>query len=69
MTKDEILEKKLHGDLKTAGAMIGISDKNAYAALSREGSKHHKQIVEILTRIISMREQIQKETNHETATL
>lgn len=61
MTTEEILNKKRHGDLKTAGAMIGIKEQNAYAALKREGSKYHEQIKEILTKIISMREVIAKE--------
>ena len=50
--------------------MLGINEKNAYAALERDGSKYHERIKEILTKIISMREMIQYETNeknHETA--
>lgn len=61
MTKDEILEKKQHGDLKTAGAMIGISEHNAYAALNREGSKHHNKIIKILSQVIEMRERLKQE--------
>lgn len=61
MTTEEINKKKRHGDLKTAGAMIGISEQNAYAALNREGSKHHEEIKKILIKVISMREALQAE--------
>jgi len=60
MTTDEILRKKMHGDLKTAGDMIGITEKNAYAALSRKGSKHHADVIAALTQIIEMRKTLQK---------
>jgi len=65
MTKDEILQKKMHGDLKTAGAMLGITEKNAYAALTREGSKYHNRIVACLSKVIKMREMLQKESKTE----
>lgn len=61
LSKTEILRKKKHGDLKAAGAMIGISEHNAYAALNREGSKHHDEIIKILSRVIESRELIAQE--------
>ena len=61
MTVEEIIKKKKHGDLKTAGAMLGISEQNAYVALKREGSKYHSQIVDILSKVIGMREKLQQE--------
>ena len=61
MTTEEINNKKRHGDLKTAGAILGISEYNAYAALNRPGSKHHEQIKNILTKVISMREALEAE--------
>ena len=65
MTKDEILAKKMHGDLKTAGDMIGITEKNAYAALNREGSKYHDKLVKALSQVIKMREILQKNAKTE----
>lgn len=65
MTRDEILQKKVHGDLKIAGDMIGITEKNAYAALSREGSKYHDKVVDALTKIIEMRETLQRNAKPE----
>lgn len=61
MTTEEIIKKKKHGDLKTAGAVIGITEQNAYAALHRKGSKHHENIKEILSKVIDMREKLQYE--------
>lgn len=61
MTTEEIIQKKKHGDLKTVGAMLGISEQNAYAALKSEGSKYHTQIVDILSKVIGMREKLQQE--------
>lgn len=58
MDVEEILVKKKHGDLKTAGEAIGISEFNAYNALKRRGSKHHDKIKEVLTKIITLREQL-----------
>lgn len=66
MTTEEIIKKKQHGDLKTAGAIIGIKEQNAYAALNRPGSKHHEKIKEILIKVISMREKIAKEATSNT---
>lgn len=66
MTKDEILQKKMHGDLKSAGGMVGITEKNAYAALTREGSKYHERVVSALSKIIEMRETLQKNTKADT---
>jgi hypothetical protein len=65
MTTDEILQKKLHGDFKTAGDMVGITEKNAYAALKREGSKHHEDVKNALARIIQMRETLKKNAKAE----
>ncbi|MBN1651720.1 MAG: hypothetical protein JW857_10350 [Bacteroidales bacterium] len=56
MTVEEIKTKKKSGDLKSAGEMIGITESNAYVALNRIGSKHHENIVNVLTKIIEMRE-------------
>lgn len=61
MTVAEIQENKSNGDLKIAGKMIGISQYNAYAALKREGSKHHKKIVSALSKIIEARNSIENE--------
>lgn len=61
MTLQEIKTKKESGDLKTAGKMLGITEFNAYAALNREGSKYHQRIVEILQKIIEMRQLIANE--------
>jgi len=61
MTLQEIKTKKKSGDLKTAGEMLGITEFNAYAALNREGSKYHQRIVEILQKIIEMRQLIANE--------
>ena len=63
MTKDEILKKKMHGDFKTAGDMVGITEKNAYAALKREGSKYHDDIKKALTQIIELREILKKKAH------
>ncbi len=65
MSTDEILKQKLHGDLKTAGSMIGITEKNAYAALKREGSKYHNDVKSALTQIIQMRETLTKNAKQE----
>ena len=65
MSKDEILTKKMHGDLKTAGELIGITKKNAYAALTREGSKYHDKVIKALSQIIEMRETLQKSAKTE----
>lgn len=62
ITKEEILEKKQHGDIKTAGAIIGISEANAYKALMREGSKYHQQITNTLSKVIEMRMKLIAET-------
>ncbi len=67
MTTEEINNKKQHGDLKTAGAMLGITPANAHAALSRPGSKYHEQIINILSKVITMREQLAKEAKSITA--
>ena len=61
MTVEEINKKKKHGDLKTAGAMLGITEQNAYVALNRRGSKYHTRIVDVLTKVIDMREKLQQE--------
>lgn len=61
MDKNQVLEKKKHGDLKQAGTILGISEQNAYAALNRVGSKHHENVVKTLSRIIRMREELKKE--------
>lgn len=61
MTAQEIIKKKRHGDLKTAGAMLGITEQNAYVALNRPGSKYHEQIKNILSKVIGMREKLEKE--------
>jgi hypothetical protein len=63
MTVEEIKQKKQSGDLKTAGKMLGISVYNAYAALNRPGSKYHERIVNVLTKLIEMREIISNEQN------
>lgn len=63
MTVEEIKQKKQSGDLKTAGKILGITVYNAYAALNRPGSKYHDLIVNILTKLIEMREIIFNEQN------
>lgn len=63
MTKEEITQKKKHGDLKTVGAILGISEQNAYVALKREGSKYHNEVINILERVIEMRERLSQEVN------
>lgn len=67
MTKEEILRQKQHGDLKTAGAIIGISEHNAYQALNRVGSKHHEEIVKILSKVITMREKLAEDAKTDDA--
>lgn len=67
LTKEEILKKKKHGDLKTAGAIIGISEHNAYQALNRVGSKHHEEIIKILSKVIIMREKLKEEAKTDAA--
>lgn len=67
LTKEEIINKKQHGDLKIAGEMIGISQANAYAALNREGSKYHNEIKRILTKVIKMRSFIKNEAKKDIA--
>lgn len=66
MTTEEINKKKINGDLKIAGSLVGISAQNAYAALNREGSKHHDKIKEILTKVIEMRENLKNEVFNAT---
>lgn len=71
MTLQEIKSKKKSGDLKSAGEMLGISEFNAYAALNREGSKYHQRILNILSKIIEMRDLIAieiKTPHHESTT-
>ena len=66
MTTDEILQRKMHGDFRTAGDMVGITEKNAYAALTRKGSKHHDAVKKALTQIIQMRETLKKNAKADT---
>ncbi len=64
MTVEEIKQKKVSGDLKAAGEMLGISVYNAYVALNRPGSKYHERITNILAKMIEMRERIKNETQN-----
>ena len=55
----EISEKKqkiVRGDLLLAGQMVGITRKNAQAALKREGSKYHERVKAAFMKIIANRE-------------
>lgn len=61
MTTEEIIQKKQHGDLKTAGAVHGISAKNAYIALQRPGSKYYERVKNTLEKVILMREKLTAE--------
>ena len=54
----EIKEKIQPGDLVNAGKALGISSNNASKALNRIGSKHHVNLVNILSKFIDMRESI-----------
>lgn len=62
MNLEEIKEKKQSGDMKTAAKMAGISQKNAFAALNREGSKYHNRIIEKLSEVITLRENLINES-------
>lgn len=57
----EIKEKIQPGDLVTAGKALGISSNNASKALAREGSKYHENVVNMLSKVIDMREKLIKE--------
>ncbi len=61
LTKEEIIKRKRHGDLKTVADIIGISNDNAYRALNREDSKYHSKVVELLSAIIINRETLENQ--------
>lgn len=61
----EISEKKqkiVRGDLLLAGQMVGITRKNAQAALKREGSKYHQRVKDALVKIFAAREALIRES-------
>lgn len=55
-TISEIKKKMKPGDLDTASKVLGITPSNASKALNREGSKHHVNLVNILSKVIEMRD-------------
>ncbi|WP_295675699.1 hypothetical protein [uncultured Mucilaginibacter sp.] len=56
MEIEQIKIKMQPGDLNTAATVVGISPNNASKALTRPNSKHFNALVEVLTKVISMRE-------------
>lgn len=64
MEVDKIKEKMKPGDLDTAANVVGISANNASQVLKRPKSKHFNALVEVLTKVISMREMIISELSN-----
>lgn len=61
MQIEEIKIKMQPGDLNTAAKVVGINPNNASKVLTRPKSKHFNALVEVLTKVISMREMIMQE--------
>lgn len=63
--KNKLLDKKKHGDLKTIGAMMGITPFNAYNLLNRPRAKRHPEAMAALKKVVDAREQLiaQSRTN------
>jgi len=58
MEIEQIKIKMQPGDLNTAAKVVGINPNNASKVLTRPNSKHFNALVEVLTKVISMRETI-----------
>jgi hypothetical protein len=56
--KTKLLEKKISGDYKIVGRMLGISNQYAYQLLNRPAAKRHSEAVEALKKIIESREKL-----------
>jgi hypothetical protein len=61
MEIEEIKIKMQPGDLNTAAKVVGINPNNASQALKRPNSKHFSPLVEVLTKVITMREMMLQE--------
>lgn len=57
MNREEIREKKRHGDLATAAEMIGVTRDHAAVIWQRPESKRYYELETALVRIIEAREQ------------
>ncbi|TXI14647.1 MAG: hypothetical protein E6Q66_05975 [Pedobacter sp.] len=61
MELQEINQKRRRGDIITVAEILEISESNTRTALTRIGSKHHSEVVALLTRVIRIREMLKKE--------